>query len=185
MQVAIQTYTEPDDPKAGRYTNFPHYVLDGGGQLVQIADERERARHVAITPEQRVLFANGAWIGQVSVVGYALWRARWPDKKSPLQLFPSRSPNEDFIGIELIPSLEMVDDSLFTEAQYQALSALLADIQTRYGITLTGSRLVGHEDLDPLSRWDKSGGWDPGQLRAKPYFSWDRVKLPGTAGLVG
>ena len=36
-------------------------------------------------------------------------------------------------------------------------------------------RLLGHEDLTPISRHDKKGGWDPGGLREVPYFDWEHV----------
>jgi soluble lytic murein transglycosylase-like protein len=36
-------------------------------------------------------------------------------------------------------------------------------------------RLLGHEDITPLSRFDKNGCWDPGGLREKPYFDWPFV----------
>jgi hypothetical protein len=37
--------------------------------------------------------------------------------------------------------------------------------------------LVCHEDLSPLKRWDKGGGWDVGVLRAVPRLGWDEVLL--------
>jgi hypothetical protein len=36
--------------------------------------------------------------------------------------------------------------------------------------------LVGHEDVGLLDRMDKNGGWDPGALRAAPYFDMARVR---------
>jgi hypothetical protein len=52
---------------------------------------------------------------------------------------------------------------------------LLNEIAERRKLTLSGPRLVGHEDVHPLRRWDVYGGWDPGALREKPRFHWDQV----------
>ncbi|GAB4539884.1 MAG: hypothetical protein Tsb0020_53390 [Haliangiales bacterium] len=65
----------------------------------------------------------------------------------------------------------------FTEAQHTAVAALAVDIATRNGFARdTGwprtGRLVGHEDLTPVSRHNRANGWDPGALRDKPRFSW-------------
>ena len=40
---------------------------------------------------------------------------------------------------------------------------------------LPSPRLVGHEDIEPLERWNKQGGWDPGALRVKPKFVWASI----------
>ena len=179
MAAALDAYMRPDSPAAGDFTAFPHYVIDGAGEIIQIADERERARHVAIPTEDRAMYASGAWRARVSPIGLAAWEAKWLPlgKRNPLQLFPSKSANEDFLGIELIPLLEPPKGGgRFTPEQYDRLADLLEDIETRYGLELEGSRLVGHEDLSPLTRWNKAGGWDPGALRDKPSFFWRELQ---------
>lgn len=179
MAVAVETYLLPDNPAAKVFPAFPHYVIDGDGAIAQIADETRRARHVAIPDADRLLYLDGRWRTKVSAAGLHLWDRKWGalGKRNPVQLYPSKSPNNDYIGIELIPQLQpAADGNRFTEAQYERLSALLEDIEGRYGITLEGQRLVGHEDLSPLTRWNSAGGWDPGALSAKPAFSWARVQ---------
>jgi len=64
----------------------------------------------------------------------------------------------------------------FTRAQHETVVRLAWDIaqrhawpQDRWWLT---PRLLGHEDITPLSRSDRDGGWDPGGLREKPYFDW-------------
>ena len=169
----------PEEVAAGVYTkpgaNFPHYFISYSGDIFQVADEVERARHAGIAPEQRPLYISGAWTRRVSAVGLRLWRARWPGKKNPLQLFPGKSVNEAYLGVELIPLLVRQPTGwLFTQDQYWALEDLLVDIEQRHSIVLTGSRLVGHEDLEPLERWNSKGGWDPGALNLSPTFYWTR-----------
>jgi hypothetical protein len=164
LAAAISIYSAPG-------ANFPHYCIDGTGVAAQIADERELAPHAGIDAKGRALYLSGAWTSRVSKTGLALWRARWPGVKSPLALFPGRSVNQVYLGIELIPTATKT----FTLAQYDTLARLLADIERRHGIMLSWSRLVGHEDLEPLERWDAAGGWDPGSLRATQRFSWPAV----------
>lgn len=191
LEVALSVYLAPDNPKKGIFTNFPHYVLDWAGHILQVADELERARHVALGAD-RALYASGAWRRKVSPKCLALWDARW-GKKSPLGLFPSKAPNEDYVGIECIPLLApQADGSLFTDAQYRSLAALLWDIAQRHGFSLDDrSRLVGHEDLEPLGRWypaksRRPYGWDPGGLQPFPAaFDWRRVVPTARVALVG
>jgi hypothetical protein len=62
---------------------------------------------------------------------------------------------------------------LFTDAQYAAVTAIAVDFGHRQKIPegwWDTPRLAGHEDLGLLDRCDAKGGWDPGFLRAKPYF---------------
>jgi len=164
LAVAVDIYCAPG-------ANFPHYVISGEGTILQVADERERARHAGINRIDRALYASGEWRRKISPAGLRLWMQRWPGVRSPLQLFPSRSVNDDYLGIELIPR----PDATFSSEQYEALSELLHDVQTRHGIVLKGARLVGHEDLEPLSRMDSKGGWDPGATRSAPRFLWRNV----------
>lgn len=72
--------------------------------------------------------------------------------------------NDYSIGIEL----EGADDSAYEEAQYQALTSLLACLQSAYP-ALSSHRVVGHSDVAPGRKTD------PG-----PAFDWGR--LPGAAG---
>lgn len=157
---------------------FPHYVIDWQGNLVQIADETVRAAHAAISRVEQRQYRSGIWAAQVTKAALARWRATHPGVDSPLDLFPGRSPNSSYIGVELIPMLEADEDtgSWFTEEQYQMAAYLVDDLTVRYGITISGPRLVGHEDLEPLTRWNRGGGWDPGALRAKPRWLWNQVR---------
>ncbi len=70
--------------------------------------------------------------------------------------------------------LERVADLLYLLA---AAEPLAVDVATRNGFagepgwSQTG-RLVGHEDLTPVSRHNRAGGWNPGALRGMPRFGW-------------
>lgn len=175
MEIALNVYLAPDAPSRGVFTNFPHYVLGHDGVLIQIAEESERARHAAVESEDRAAYLSGAWRKKVSTVGLRLWEEKWPGFKSPSHLYPSKSPNEDYIGVELIPHLvPFPDGSRFSAEQYATLKALILDVEVRHNVRLRGPRLVGHEDIDPLDRWTSRGGYDPGSLQVKPSFYWAR-----------
>jgi hypothetical protein len=172
LQIAHDIY-------CAKGANFPHYVIGYDGTCLQIADEVERARHVGPpSSSERAACLNGTWKSQVSPIGVSMWKARWPGRTSPIHLYPGVSPNEVYLGVELIPLLARQSDaSLFTDAQYAKLAALIADIERRYGIALVGPRLVGHEDLAPWTRWNSRGGWDPGALNKRPSFFWPRLDV--------
>ena len=115
------------------------------------------------------------------------WKAAWPGKKHPWTLFPSRHPNTDLVGVEMIPigsgvgGEPMRPGLLFTAAQHDAAAQLAIHIAQTNGFPTgwwTGSRLLGHEDVS-LDRQQKAGGWDPGFLRAAPYFdlAWVRRRI--------
>lgn len=146
---------------------FAHYLIGWKGETFQIALDNERAPHAGISRRERKLYRSGAWKKKVSPAALDLWQRRWPFQ-DPTELYPTTSPNDSYLGVELLP----LADRTFTDAQYRALVALWRDIEDRHGIDLLDDgRLVGHEDIEPLSRWNKGGGWDPGALRRKPRFS--------------
>lgn len=167
--IAIDVYSAPG-------AHFPHYVIDGQGTIVQIAGEEELAPHCGIAPTERSQYKSGAWTRVLSPYALMRWRNRWPGVQSPLGLFPTASANESYLGVELVPSLFLTaNKTLFTNAQYASLRALLDDVQKRCHLDLVGSRLVGHEDVNPLTRCDRNGGWDPGFSRERPNFIWALV----------
>lgn len=167
--------------------NFPHYTIDWAGTILQVADDRERARHAGIDKAERKAYSSGEWVNAVSQRALKLWRQKWPDAESPLDLIPGGgSPNDAFLGIELVPLIGAElkanpNGTRFTEAQYDALAELLRVKELEYGLVLdTGSNLVGHCDLEPLTRWSagpRGLPWDPGALRPEGdrHFEWDFV----------
>lgn len=122
------------------------------------------------------------------------WRERWPGYDSPADLFPAgnRNINQASIHVEMIPWVpnelgvpQPENGLLFTPEQHSSLAILAIDVAVRNGWSDQHGRwghqwwrtpaLAGHEDFGPIDRHNKFGSWDPGWLRAKPYFDWDAV----------
>lgn len=157
-------------------TAGPHYCIDTDGTIYQIQPDHWMGAHVGIAPIERKEYLSGAWTAKFKKnPAYELWKRRWPGYESPQHLYPSPSPNADYIGVELIPLV----DATYTDAQYESLANLCLDRAKAHGWEdgwAATPRLVGHEDLDAYDRWHKTiGGWDPGYLRAKPKFHWEKL----------
>ena len=161
---------------------FAHYVIDFDGKIAAVADEHEDAQHVGFAPDQRASFLDGSWTSKLPSSYVASWRERWPSYKSPAHLFPGASPNQAYIGFEMLcwqagcAGSPRAPGMLYTEAQHAAAAALSADIASRWGFA-TGhwystGRMACHEDLNPLDRTANGQGWDPGIIRSSPYFDW-------------
>ena len=177
MSIAIEIYTDPD------MEGFPHYVINGEGAIVQVCEEALRAAHVGRIVngvDRREQYMSGAWEKMIPASLLDRWRRAWPGKKHPYALFPSKSPNEDFLGIELIPMYPPPSQGTrFTRPQMDSLVDLLRDMAVRNkwpAKWATTSRLVGHEDVGILDRFDRNGTWDPGNLREQPYFDFAGVR---------
>lgn len=72
----------------------------------------------------------------------------------------------------------MRDGLRYTQQQHDAVATLAVDIAHRHGWSgqwWLSSRLVGHEDVSPITRHTSDGGWDPGALRSEPWFDWNYV----------
>lgn len=167
LDVALRAYA-----RAGAV--FPHAVIGQDGRIVQVAEWERIAWHAGLTDEQRKLYETGAWRQRVPLEALALWDARWPGRRGPLDIVPGPW-NETTIGIELVPAgaaKYVGAGGVYARAQLAALRILLAALRERLGAGLV---VVGHEDLEPLERWDAHGGWDPGALRAQPWLRWEEV----------
>lgn len=181
---AVDYYLDPD-------SYHPHYVVGWDGKIVQIADESIRAPHVGFG--ERALFLSGEWVSEVKPALLALWRASWPAFPSPAHLFPGPSPNDVYVGAELLPiapgrAEPAYPGATFTLAQHQAAVLLAVDVAVRQGLPAgwtAGPRLVGHEDLNPITRGDAGGGWDPGALRASPRLDMRWIREVAAGGEPG
>ena len=173
-----------------------HYVNGwrgvAGGDLLQVANEREQANGVGVGDQRRSI-DQGRFEKDLPAAVVAQWRARWPGVEHPLRLLPgTRTANSCYVHVECVPCVFHHDKRLitdatpmrpglrFTQAQHEAVALLACDIARRNGWPLHETwwrtpRLLGHEDLTPYNRHDKVGGWDPGGMRATPYFDWDFV----------
>lgn len=178
-QVALRIYKNMQDGTRGYFWGGPTYVIGIEGKIYQIADDDILTAHCG--GPHRGAYLDGSWRDKVSDATWANWRRRWPDVKSPAHLYPSKSPNSDYVGIEIIPCGlgygTPWNGLRFSEKQHVAAAALAKDIGKRHGFEAKGKRLVGHEDVQPIERHDAGGGWDPGWLRARPYidFAWIRA----------
>lgn len=167
---------------------FAHYCIGFNGEIAQVADEHENAQHVGFPPSERAAFLDGTWADLLpGLPGRQVvkrWRQRWPSVKSPAHLFPGSSPNQVYVGVELLvwqagcAGMPIDSGGLYTLAQYRALADLAHDIGRRWefpaGWYRTG-RLCTHEDLNPLQRSAQGQCWDPGVMRDRPWFNWDRL----------
>ena len=152
---------------AGSKEGFPHYVIGYDGQIWLICPETHVAWHAG-WKGGRARWSN--WVAPT------WWSSVWNPKgaRSPVDLMgPNASgPNSAHIGVELLGS---ESGRQFTPQQYDALARLVVDVFRRNGLTLSvppNRQLLGHEDVDPISRQNKYGGWDPGAHRTNPAFSW-------------
>ncbi len=178
VQRAVRAGVDPLEKAIAFYSGSPawaHYVIGHEGDIIQFASERERAPHAGVPRAERALYLNGGWRSRVSPGALRRWEARFPGVRSPSHLYPTRSPNDAYVGVELLPLPS--GREWYTQAQYRALAALAVDVGERHHRPLMSAygHLVGHEDVEPLTRWNRSGGWDPGITRATPRFSWIRL----------
>lgn len=183
IDVAIKVYINSQNGSNGYLWGGPSYVADHTGELYQLAPDEALTAHAG--GAHRAAYLDGSWEKHASAAAVAAWRASWPGRAHPYSLFPSTSPNNDYVGLEMIPIGDgfggepMAPGLRFTKAQHDAAVALGRDLAARHGWPAgwekTG-RLLGHEDVDPLNRSDAGGGWDPGWLRAKPYFDFAYVR---------
>ena len=183
LDVAIAVYRASQNGSNGYPWGGPHYVLDYDGGLHQIAPDDAVTAHAG--GGDRVDYLDGDWEHEATDEMVSRWRAQWPGVRGPYDLFPSRSPNTDYIGVEMIPlgsglgGNPMAPGLLFTLAQHEACVALGRDCARRHewpGDWHRTGRLVGHEDVQPINRDDAHGGWDPGYLRERPYFDFRYVR---------
>lgn len=182
LEVAIEIYCESQNGSNGYLWGGPHYVIAHSGSIHQIAPDNALTAHAG--SGNRPAYLSGHWEAKCSGATLAAWRKQWPGRRHPYALFPSRSPNHDYVGVEMIPcgagfGEPMRPGLLFTKEQHDALAMLGHEMGQRYqwpaGWAKT-SRFVGHEDVDILERMDSHGGWDPGWLRAEPYFDFQYVR---------
>ncbi len=184
--------THYHDEAIAHYTknHGTHYICDYYGDLWQIANERERANGVG-TKDQRASVKTG-WEDDLPPSLVNRWHERWghTGAENPLELFPTTYPNSCYVHVECIPckfhykgkltkaAPSMTPGLRFTQDQHDAIAKLAIDVAERNGWPdgwwITG-RFVCHEDISPITRHDRNGGWDIGVMRAKPYFDWDYV----------
>ncbi len=119
---------------------------------------------------QPVKKANAVFVGRPDGSewpDYAYFRNRWGDAAGPVNYAVDKRPNGYSVGIEMLSvGAKTPSPTVYTEAMYQSLNRLVADICARHQIPMQKGRVVGHEDVNPIQRY----GWDPNQ-----GFDWARV----------
>lgn len=182
LEVAMEIYIAYQNGAAGYTWGGPGYVIDYDGTSYQLAPDDARTEHAGSNNRPR--YFDGSWAA-VYPAATAQWRAKWSGRGHPYMLFPSKSPNQDYIGAEMIPigsgfgGKPMRPGLLFTQAQHDTAIKLAHDCGSRHSWPpgwMQTSRLLGHEDVDPLERSDSGGGWDPGYLRSAKYFDFAYVR---------
>lgn len=174
LAFAVQAYVNMDKrDKCG-----PHYVIAPNGQVAKLREETVVAWHCGVSATEREAFLTTNWEtnGRTDVEVVKWWKRRWPAFKSPSHLYPDKSANKNYVGIELVPAgsyskMEWKPTlaggnrvwGRFTTAQYISL----AKITFPLGISYKLNQLVGHEDVNPITR----PGWDPGDKLGA--FNWD------------
>lgn len=165
----------------------PHLVILPSGNVLRLRPTDRVAWHCGLSDWERQQYLSGKWAtdNRIDRSVVAHWESRWsPRYRSPSHLYPSKRPNTDYVGIELVPAV--VDsktrrgtewmfgtaasaESWFSAQQYFALAKECVTLAEQYGWPVgwqhTG-RLVGHEDVNPYTR----PGWDPGIMSGK--FHW-------------
>jgi hypothetical protein len=159
-----------------------------------MAHEDEQANGVGTTEQRESILSKDGWQSDLPPHVVKRWKARWPGYANPLDLLPgTKTCNPAYLHVECIPLIEAfmqdgqcgtdivqpVDTGmLFTYDQHDTVAALACDIAFRNKWPdewWRTPRLLGHEDLTPITRHNSKGAWDPGHLRAKPWFDWNLV----------
>lgn len=175
LEYAVAYYLRPE-------SYFAHYVVGFDGTIAQIADEHERAPHIGLPAADRQAYLGGSWKSRLSGSFVNAWRARWPGRSSPSHLYPGPSPNNAYVGIELLVWIDGCEGEphrhgmKYTTAQHNSIADLASDIASRWKLPSdwhASGRLACHEDISPLTRTSKGKGWDPGVLRPDPWFDWE------------
>ena len=196
VQRAVDQGKRPIDLALKHYrrTGAAHFVIDHDGTIYQLLDTGIRGAHVGLG-RWRKRYLDGSWRAIMRAKGLTLplelWDKRWGTLDSPQHMFPGKTPNGAYLGAEFLPLLKpQADGTWFSDAQYAAGRALLEYLFPESfgdfsfnGLALAcvtsayvgRARAPAHEDLTPHSRWKRKGGWDPGALRRKPRWNWEKV----------
>jgi hypothetical protein len=131
-----------------------HFLIDHLGVVYQFLPLSEVAWHTGSSKRRSLNKAEPAqW-----------WASRWEGLKRPTDLpaWVRNSPNKSSVGIDLLAHGNGAITMGYTEAQYQSLTKLISALCEDLNIPRERKHIVGHEDVDPISRGNKKAGWDPG-----------------------
>ena len=129
-----------------------HYLVDRDGTVYCFVPEDRSAWHAG----------KGQWLGD----------EKYTDKMNKYSIgieLMAIGSQQDMAGYLHSGEYKKLDDSLkgFTDAQYEALAALVKDICERNDIPLDRQHIIGHQEYSPKKK-------DPGEL-----FDWSRIVPEG------
>lgn len=178
------------------------FEADPKGMLIpdawRVRAEPDFAPHAGIGPEAWDLYRKGfatwarySWDSANKVLiphaapleRYNEWRARFPDLESPIDLLPPgcKNPNEVSLAWEMAqPVVKKVGGGwrtvAFTPRMHDVAAWRLADRAAHYAfprdLNALRRKMIGHEDIHPIVRYDASGGWDVGAGK-RGLWDWD------------
>lgn len=175
----------------GMKTVGPHFAIDPFGGVVQYRSAKHVAHHCRMRDSERRPLLDGHWRNDRNRIEKYLveyWDDKFPNfsTRGPAHLYPSRYPNTDYIGIEMMPCGHRLKGKWtnhwgtqpnsrlrHSQESYITLCALIAHLCKKWSIPLNfrSGRIVGHEDINPYTR----PGWDPGAPNGN--FDWKFVEL--------
>lgn len=133
-----------------------HFLIDHTGVIYQFLPLGEVGWHTGSSKKRKLRRDEPVqW-----------WKDRWPNLKRPTDLdcWKENSPNYNSIGIDLLAHGNGAITKGYTKEQYDSLIKLIAALCEDLEIPTERKFIVGHEDVDPISRGSKKGGWDPGKF---------------------
>jgi N-acetyl-anhydromuramyl-L-alanine amidase AmpD len=133
-----------------------HFLIDYAGVIYQFLPLGEVAWHTGSNKRRKLKSSKPpGW-----------WSLRWKDYERPTELpsWKSNSPNSVSVGIDLLAHGSGAIAEGYTKEQYGSLTKLVKALCKDLGIPTERKYIVGHEDVDPISRGTSKGGWDPGKF---------------------
>lgn len=183
---------------------WAHGLIGWDGDLGIISDAEDRVPHCGMDKTEYQLLKSGEWKlpvncpdGTTAAQWASLvrrWERRWGKWDGPLVLSDGRRPNDAYVGIEMLAGARkcVPNERLagwFTFEQYEKLAKVIFHLSKKHDWNIYpwlqqtwhpeggACPVVGHEDMNPLTRVKGPGGWDPGMLRATPRFDEARLRL--------
>ena len=139
-----------------------HFLIDHVGVIYQFLPLKEVGWHTGSNKRKKLK----------NNIPPGWWSLRWKDYERPTDLpsWVSKSPNSVSVGIDLLAHGNGAITKKYTREQYESLIKLIKALCEDLNISTEEEYIVGHEDVDPISRGTSKGGWDPGN------FDWEHVR---------
>jgi hypothetical protein len=141
-----------------------HFLIDHTGKIWQFLPLQEIAWHSS-SGKKKLLLSESP---------FTWWAERWGEQYANPTELPSwklGNLNLSTVGIDLLAHGNGTITKGYTKAQYKSLAKLATALADKLEIELKRDTILGHEDVDPLSRGTSKGGWDPGAFDWGRFFS--------------